>query len=329
MLVNSTVHNPYIYEAKAANRSTIASQTAHEMPNATSSKLDRMQEKYKDVYTPLPQTYSKADEDLQTQKIMQAYPDYVDFKEFLKIVDSYLEGPKIQLGQDLTPSELKDQKEDYNQAYEKAYEKVGGEEAFLQMQKDVQKIQQEYPINSWAKDGLENAKEMSRFYNAAVYEGLESAMSVEDAKRSASSAIFSYMGTSSTKTMLRALPNKELGIEGSDLFFQYVTYEKQNYDHDKNLDLRKYDIEGWWRDNEVYQSDNAMAAEIQKKISQFNFMLENPTIIQSALDRLDADSRPKIETLHDTIRNEELPQAKLALKVFENYDIYDSLDLRA
>ena len=39
--------------------------------------MAEMQEKYKDVYTPVPETYSKADEDLQKQKIHEAYPNYI------------------------------------------------------------------------------------------------------------------------------------------------------------------------------------------------------------------------------------------------------------
>jgi hypothetical protein len=136
------------------------------------------------------------------------------------------------------------------------------------------------------------------------------------------------MGTSNNKTTLRAMPNSELGIKGSELFNEFVKYEKEQYSYDNNIDLREYSVEGWWRDNDIYKSDNSMISEIQKKLSQFNFMLDNPDAIQTALDKLDPNSRPEVSTLHNIIKENELPEAQLALKIFDNYKIYNSLNIR-
>ena len=287
-----------------------------------------MEEKYKDIYTPIPETYSQEDEDLQTQKIYEAYPNYMTLKELWNKSLSFYDGEPIKLG--TTPT--KEQEQAGQVASEKMSnwikEQFGSNEALTEMEKGAQAIREQYPINQWAKDGVENAKELSRFYNAGVYEGLEAGLSIENAKKISSSAVYSYMGISSSKVMLRAMPNEELGIEGSDLFNDYVKYEKQSYNYDTNIDLRESNIEGWWRDNNVYQNDSAMISEIQKKISQFNFMLNNSNTLQEAIDKLNPNSRPEISSLQNVINNEELPEANLALKIFQNYNIYDSIDIK-
>ncbi len=55
-------------------------------------------EKYKNVYTHIPETYSKADEDLKTKKIHEAYPNYISGPDFLKIIDSFYAGNPMALG---------------------------------------------------------------------------------------------------------------------------------------------------------------------------------------------------------------------------------------
>ena len=327
-VTQSSSSSVYATSATQKTSKVSAYDTSSTQSTQKTDKLAKMEEKYQDIYTPIPETYSKTDEDLQTQKIYEAYPNYVFGQDFLKIVDKYYAqsgAEPLKLGTTSSEVQIKAQEEAFN----KAYEEIGlTKESFVQMQKDVQKIKQEHPINQWAKDGVENAKELSKFYNAGVYEGLESGLSIEDAKQASSSAIYSYMGTSANKVMLRAMPNEELGLDGSELFNNYVKYEKQSYNYDTNIDLRESNIEGWWRDNNVYQNDSAMISEIQKKISQFNFMLNNSSPLQEAIDKLDPNSRPEISSLQNIINNEELPEENLALKIFQNYNIYDSIDIK-
>jgi len=40
-----------------------------------------MQEKYKDVYSPMPATYSKEREELQLERIREVYPDVMTIQE--------------------------------------------------------------------------------------------------------------------------------------------------------------------------------------------------------------------------------------------------------
>jgi hypothetical protein len=56
---------------------------------------------------------------------------------------------------------------------EKVFAPYGGAEAYNGIYKEVFEIQKANPINQLGKDGLDNASELARFYNAGVYEGLE------------------------------------------------------------------------------------------------------------------------------------------------------------
>jgi hypothetical protein len=58
----------------AATKEEVAATEATSKTSQTqvTGRMAEMEEKYKDVYTPMPETYSKADEDLQWQKIYEA-----------------------------------------------------------------------------------------------------------------------------------------------------------------------------------------------------------------------------------------------------------------
>jgi hypothetical protein len=136
------------------------------------------------------------------------------------------------------------------------------------------------------------------------------------------------MGTSSNKTMLKVMPNPKLGVEGSELFNDYVHYEKSEYDYKTNIDLRDDGIQGAWWENDIFQSKELMIKEIHKKLSQFEFMLQNPDLIESANAKLEPFYQEKMQGYSKIINEQEIPNAKLALRIFENYKIYDSVDLR-
>jgi len=185
-----------------------SSQTQSAKESQATGRIAEMEEKYNDVYTPVPETYSKEDEDLQAQKIHEAYPNYIDFRDFLKLADSFLEGPKIELGQKLSPEEDAKQRADYEQAAQKALKQIGHtEETFSQMQKGAMEIMKKYPVNTWGKDErVHNETELARFTNAAVYEGLEQGKTVEEARIYAANLTSSFMDTSySTINFLETL----------------------------------------------------------------------------------------------------------------------------
>ena len=136
MVSQSSTSSVYAITATQKTSKVSAYDTTSTQSTQQTDKLAEMEEKYKDIYTPIPETYSQADEDLQTQKIYEAYPNYVDFKEFFKIVSTLEDGTPIQLGQEITD----DQRQNMQDRLNNFYDNVGGKEAFSEMQKGAQAI---------------------------------------------------------------------------------------------------------------------------------------------------------------------------------------------
>lgn len=318
-----------------------SSQTQSAKESQATGKMAEMEEKYKDVYTPIPETYSKEDEELQTRKVHEAYPNYISGPEFLKIVSSFLEGTRIELGQKLTTAQEEAQKLDYAQAFQKAYDIFGGEEEFIAMQKGAQEIMKKYPVNTWGKDErVHNATELARFTNAATYEGLEQGKTIEEARIYAANLRSSFIDTSYSvinflETLIKA------GRTDSDSLKWFLEKDEKYYPKNPNdidfnatdnptMDLRKYGIEGSWEYYEKPESQNAMIAEIEKKIGQFNFMLHNENLIKEAYSKLEANSQNLGNNAgyKNLINDDYMPRMVDGLNIFKNYTIYDSIDVK-
>ena len=312
------ISNSYVQPTQYVNKTNAtASYTQNTKPiEEASSKLEQMQEKYKDIYTPIPETYSKADEELQTSKIYEAYPDYMSFQDYLKDVNRiYIEelgGKPIALGDVLTQDQIDKQA----LAYSKAAEPLGGEEAYINMIKGAQEIEAKYPVNKWGKnENVHNAKELARFENAAVYEGLERGKNIEEAQISARRITKKYMDMDFMRLEFRS----DLGG---------LTYEPEPIAYEKIWDLRDSGISGRWEENNVYENDKAMIFELEKKLSQFDFMLDNKSIIEKANNKLSAQDRGYINHYEERLQNNMIPETQTALNIFNNYKIYDSVDIR-
>ena len=333
MTVTSAQQSASIYQTNAVSKTSSTAQTASTNSTGEVDRLEQMQEKYKDIYTPIPETYSKADEDLQTQKIYEAYPKYIDFRDFLKIVDSFIEGPRIQLGQELTDEQKIKQKEDYDQAYEKAYSLFGGEEAFAQMQKGAMEIKEEYPVNNWGKNSkVTNETELARFKNAAVYEELEKGKNIDEAKIYAHNLIASFMDTSySEKSFIETLV--KAGIADPDALNKETVQTKVDLDspYRSSMDLRKYGIETSWESYNIYESQAAMLSEIENKIGQYQFMINNEALIKDEYSKLDPSYQDSANNsgYKKWIEEKLMPLMKDGLNILENYKIYDSVDVKA
>ncbi|TKI68260.1 hypothetical protein FCU45_11175 [Sulfurimonas crateris] len=314
-----------------------SSQTQSAKESQATGKMAEMQEKYKDVYTPIPETYSKTDEELQTRKVHEAYPNYISGPEFLKIVSSFLEGTRIELGQKLTPEQEEAQKLDYAQAFQKAYDIFGGEEAFIEMQKGAHEIMKKYPVNSWGKDErVHNATELARFTNAATYEGLEQGKTIEEARIYAANLRSSFMDTSySTINFLETLI--KAGRADPDSLKWFLDQDEKyypknpndidfNYVNNQTMDLRKYGIEGSWEYYEKPENQKAMIEEIEKKIGQFNFMLNNENLIKDAYSKLVANAQDLGNNAgyKKMINDDYMPRMVDGLNIFKNYTIYDN-----
>ena len=290
MTVISTQQSAYIYETNAVSKTSSTSQATSTNPTGEVDRLDKMQEKYKDVYTPIPETYSKADEDLQTQKIYEEYPSYMGLRELWDKSMSFYDAEPIKLG--ISPT--KEQEEAQRTSSEKMdnwiIEQYGSREAFAEMQKGAMEIREKYPVNNWGKDSdIDNAKELARFRNAAVYEGLEKGKNIDEAKIYANNLLGSFMDTSySEKNFIETLV--KAGIADQDALNQEAVQTKVDLDnpHRSSMDLRKYGIEASWESYDIYESQASMLSEIEKKIGQYQFMMNNESLIKEEYSKLDA-----------------------------------------
>jgi len=313
------------------NKTTVTKATsAYE--NVTSSqpvdKMDEMKEKYKDVYTPIPETYTKGSEELQQAKIKEAYPNYISGPDFLKIVDSFYDGPPKKLGVKFTQEVIDKEKI----AFDKAYELFGGHETYIEMRRGSMKIMEDYPVNNFGKDErVHNSTELAKFTNASVYEGLEQGKTIEEAKIYAGNLRSSFMDTNySTINFLETLI--KAGRADSDALSQEPIQTKVDLDnpHRSTMDLRKYNIEANWESYNIYESQTAMTSEIEKKLNQFNFMLNNEDKIKEAYSELDGSSQSLGNNAgyKRMIEEKYMPMMEDGLNIFENYKIYDSIDIK-
>jgi hypothetical protein len=304
----------------ATTKATSAYETVAPSQTQQNDKMDEMKVKYKDIYTPIPETYSKADEDLQKQKLYEAYPKYLTLDQVFAKQHSFYEGEPIVLGKIPTAEQEKQLKVASDKMNAWIVQEYGSQDGFTKMVQGGQEVINKYPVNNLAKEGVSNAKELARFQNAAIYEGLENGKIVEEAKKDAGAITELFMD----KSYMRDKFLESIGQTGG-------TYEPEPivFGPDHSLwDLRKYGIEGKWEDNKVYESDDAMIAELNKKISQFNFMLNNKGLMEEAENELAASSRGRLKSYQSEILNERLPKVQMALDIFKNYKIYDSIDVR-
>jgi len=315
-------------EALLATKNTTVEETQ------ATGRMAEMQEKYKDAYTPIPDTYTKGSEELQMQKIYEAYPNYISGPEFLQLVDSFFEGTKIQLGQKLTEAEETQQKLDYDNAFAKAYEQVGGKDAWKEMVKGSFAIMDKYPVNNYGKyAGVTNAKELARYENAMVYEGLESGKTLEESKSNAKMSLGQFLDPTVLTYQYRGAL---LGIDALDALkmpdgSELVPPERHapvvdfNSVFNSTMDLREYGIEGDWEFYEIPENQKDMITEIEKKIDQFNFMLNNESKIKEAYMKLNPDYQTlgNNEGYQRMINEDYMPKMQEALNIFKNYKIYD------
>jgi len=325
----TTASQVYATNKITATKATSAYENTAPVQTQQTDKMAEMKEKYKDVYTPIPETYSKADEDIQAQKIHEAYPNYISGPDFLKLVDQFYDGEPIIPGNGIT----QEQKEKQEVAFQKVYDQFGGEDAYKKMQKDVQAIKEQYPINEWAKQGYaDNSKELARFTNATIYEGLERGLSLEGATKEARSVENIFMDVSYGAKMLddmlikagRMSPAPEGGRETVRMDVDF------NAIKNAAMDLRGYGIDGAWNGKKFIENQKDMLQEITTKISQFNFMLDHKELVDDARMKLPEYSRGPInnEGYESWVNEEVLPRMQVGYEVFSKYQIYDSIDIK-
>lgn len=331
-VTSATTSQVYTTNKTSATKASSAYESVAPTTAQQTDKMAEMEEKYKDVYTPIPETYSKADEDIQAQKIKEAYPNYVSMAEVWKIADKiYTEEfgeKKFQLGDKLTP----EQEEKKKLSLEMAYEMFGGIDAIIAADKGVYEIKKAYPVNPWGKDERNNnSTELARFHNAVVYQELENGKTIDEAREHAGylTSTSLYMNSGFKENSFIDILIKA-GLADPDAKQDYDNSVDFNAPNNTTWDLRTYGIEGRWQENNIYENDQAMISELEKKIGQFNFLLNNENLIKAANDKLDPSNQSLALTNHykEYINEQYLPEAQFALDIFKNYKIYDSVDIK-
>ncbi len=329
-MISSISNTMQIYAPSKVSKTTAISAYSDVSSAKPLSRMEQMKEKYKDIYSPMPDKYSKAREDLQTEIIKEKYPNYLSIEE---AIAKY--AVEIDFKEPIT-DEKKALIEDKNKQF---IQDQGGKENLEKAIDFIFSTRDKYP-SGW---DTSNSKELSNFYNASVYEGLEQGHSLEIASKNANNAISSYMDLSevheSNQTKFKQSVEHlvKLGIieesePSQDIIEKtHLINQKHGIGEGDTVDLRKYGFNLEWNHIELEQSDSEMVAKLENRIAMYQFMLDNPGIIENEFQKLDGASnngRVSSNAILKPIKEHDLSNAKLALDVFSKYKIYDSIDIK-
>jgi len=331
-MITSATSSSQIYSINQVTKTRATSSYTEVTPTSPISRMEQMQEKYKDVYSPMPMSYSKEREELQLEKIREVYPDAMSDSEGMQWIKENLISFKF--GETLSQED----KEINKANSDKLMKSLGGIVRFNDIVEFTREMRAKYPTNRWA--GTSNSKELANFYNAAVYEGLEQGIDLRSAGGRAVMAMSYHIDTSEYennkfKTMKSLYDGRyDLTEEEKELVKQTNYQKSLSYD----INLTKYGFHQQWNKFEKPEpNDKIMVSRIENKIELFDFMLKNPDIIEEEFQKSEAivamkkSDRP-IPTAEQWILQrviEYMPREELALNVYEKYKIFDSVDIKA
>jgi hypothetical protein len=328
--------------ASETKESPLATAIQESSQTQSIDKMAQMQEKYKDIYTPMPEKFSQEIEDLQTKLIRERYPDYLTIDEFAKKYLVPIESPtpeaeaKAKTLQDAKMAEsLKTEGPNY---YNGGLPRDEEREAF------IRSVMIEHPNNTMDKYfDLSNSPQRARTYNAAVYEGLEAGESLDVARAKASQVQDTYIDNTE---MVQKM------FDRSRAFFDeyYDAMEKSTEESKKImerdgilqlqkddgsikydgtvLDLREYGFDRKISTFTLSNSKNTMVTSLQEQIKFFDFILKNQDLVKDKYDELDEKYKQR-NSFNDTVITpvkEALPIAQRALDVFSKYEIFDTTE---
>jgi hypothetical protein len=169
MIVTSSTNSAQVY---ATNKTTATkAESAYENVTPTTTqqtdKMAEMQEKYKDVYTPMPTEYSEETENKITDTVREKYPNYLTFDERFK---DYRIPYKSNITEE-DKEKLKELGAAWEENNKKYVESLGGQDGYDACMKYEGEIRRDNPVNFWDRKDFKvsNSKELTTFYNAAVY----------------------------------------------------------------------------------------------------------------------------------------------------------------
>lgn len=330
MIVTSATQTGY---TQATNKTTATkASSAYESVTPTTTqqtdKMAQMEEKYKDIYTPMPSKYSEETENKITDTVREKYPNYLTFDERFK--DYRIPYTSNVTEQD--KEKLKALGAAWEENNKKYVESLGGQEGYDACMQYENEIRRDNPVNFWDRKDFKvsNSKELATFYNAAVYEGLESGKSLQDARITAFHAVDSFMDTSKTIYNTRVTSDTMVAKYGPGGTGPNWSRDGA-VDYGTNIDLREYGFDMRPLSKEVSNNQNVMADFAQKKLDYFNFIINNQGIVDQKYNDLGSSYTHGISSYDDIVKpviDEYLPQAQVAVEVFSKYKIFDSIDIK-
>ena len=330
-MINSISNTTQLYATSKVSKTTAVSAYSEVSSTKPLSRMEQMQEKYKDVYSPMPPSYSKEVEDLQVSLMREKYPDYLPLEQLLEkyVVKIDIDNPKSKeelaiLQKEKTAKIVQEQGEDY-------YTRGIYDPKRASFEKD---ILTRYPNNRWdmtKKEGISNSKELASCYNAGVYEGLESGKSLEDAQTIAGHTVIDFMDISEYWDFSNM--HKRLAAQDdSSSSNQNFQYDNNSVNYNNRIDLREYGFDMEVGTTNIYNNEQSMVVSIQSKLDYYNFILTNQDTVKNKYDNLDNFKTNNVsfdEQIIKPIQERYKPEAELALSVFSKYKIFNSIDIRA
>ncbi|MFA5216586.1 hypothetical protein [Sulfuricurvum sp.] len=317
-----------------------SSQTQSVEQTKATDKMAQMEEKYKDIYTPMPEKFSQEIEDLQTKLIRERYPDYLTIDEFAKKYLVPIESPTPEA--EAKAKALQDAKMAESLKTEGPNHYNGGLPRDEEREAFIASVMKQHPNNTMDKYfDLSNSPQRARALNAAIYEGLENGETLDEAKAKASQVMDTYLDNTE---MVQKMFDRSRSF-----FHEYYDAMEKSTEESKKimerdgilqlqkddgsikydgtvLDLREYGFDRKISTFTLSKSNNTMIASLQEQIKFFDFILKNQDLVKSKYDELDEKYKQR-NSFNDTVITpvkEALPIAQRALDVFSKYEIFDN-----
>lgn len=210
-------------------------------------------EKYKDIFTPIYSNYTTEKANKIAKELNAQFPEYKAMRE-----------KASRGGTEQDKEAFEDMFMDY-QAYNKY-------------------LREKYDMDMSMGSFMAATKESSKAYNYAVYDALESGMSIEEATSKARSLLSTFGGREAQSFAYMFFSGYPEDIEAA------IEIPEEEIDYDKQIDLRDYGFEhNFWTDaylNNFEDDSQGIKARIMYDIKLYSFLLENDALVNTRLDEL-------------------------------------------
>ena len=210
-------------------------------------------EKYKDIFTPIYSNYTTQKANKIGQELNAQFPEFQAMRE-----KAYMGGTK--------------------------QDKEAFEEIFWDYQAFNKYLREKYDMDMSSGGFMAATKESSKAYNYAIYDALDSGLSLAEATTKASSLLNSFGGREAMSFSLLFFSGLPKDIEAA------TEIKEEAIDYDKQIDLRDYGFEhNFWTDTYLNTYGNDSIGEksrIMYEIKLYSFLLENEDVIDSKLAEL-------------------------------------------